>query len=217
MRSIFSYDGPLFRIAERLGNLVLLNLLYLIFCIPIITIGPATVALRYVTLKYAENTEDRVWAPFIHSFRQNLKQGILVGVITTALGAFLAWDLYLIYQIVDSGAVVDKVMLFAVALACVLYLMCTAYVYPLLARFDNSLKQMFRTAIILAIRHLPATVCMAVISAAPIVLLMYHPTTFLIALTFYFLLGFATIALLQDKLIYRIFWQYTPKEEISEE
>lgn len=217
MRSIFSYDGPLFRIAERLGNLILLNLLYLIFCIPIITIGPATVALRYVTLKYAENVEDRVWAPFIHSFRQNLKQGILVGVIATILGAFLAWDLYLIYQIVDSGAVVDKVMLVAVALACVLYLMATAYIYPLIARFENSLKQMLRTAIILAIRHLPATVCLAIISAAPIVLLMYHPTTFVITLALYFFVGFAAIAYFQDKLIYRIFQQYTPKEEETDE
>lgn len=213
MKSIFSPDGAFFRFTERATNLVVLNLLYLIFCIPIITIGPATTALRYVTLKYAANEEDRVWAPFIHSFKQNLKQGIVVGLITTGLGVFLALDLFWIYQIVDGGAAMDKFMLFMVALACALYLMGTAYVYPLLARYDNSLKQMFRTAIILAIRHLPATVCMAVISAAPILLLMYTPTTFMLSLTFYFFIGFALIAFLQDKFITRIFWQYTPREE----
>lgn len=212
MKSIFSHEGVLFRFAERLGNLILLNLLYLLFCIPIVTIGPATAALHYVTLKYAANEEDRVWAPFIHSFRQNLKQGILVGLIATAVGVFLAFDLYWIYQMVNAGQAFDKVVLVLVSLACIVYLMMTAYIYPLLARYDNSLKQMFRTAIILAIRHLPATLCMAVISAAPIILLMYTPTTFMVSLTFYFFIGFAAIAFLHDKLIHRIFLQYTPKE-----
>ena len=202
----------MFRITERLTNLVVLNLLYLVFCIPIVTIGPATAALHYVTLKYAANEEDRVWAPFIHSFRQNLKQGILVGLIATAVGVFLAFDLYWIYQMVNAGQAFDKVVLVLASLACIVYLMMTAYIYPLLARYDNSLKQMFRTAIILAIRHLPATLCMAVISAAPIILLMYTPTTFMVSLTFYFFIGFAAIAFLHDKLIHRIFLQYTPKE-----
>ena len=104
-----------------------------------------------------------------------------------------------------------------VSLACVIYLMMTAYIYPMLARYDNSLKQMFRTAVILAIRHLPATLCMAVISAAPIILLMYTPTTFMLTLTFYFFFGFAFIAFLHDKMIALIFRQYTPKETTEEE
>ena len=216
MKSILSPEGPLFRITERLTNLVMLNLLYLAFCIPIVTIGPATAALHYVTLKYATNEEDRVWAPFIHSFRQNLKQGILLGLITTGVGVFLAFDLYWIYQMVSAGQAFDKVVLVIVSLACIVYLMMTAYIYPLLARYDNSLKQMFRTALILAIRHLPATLCMAVISAAPILLLMYTPTTFMLTLTFYFFIGFAAIAFMHDKLISRIFMQYTPKESEEE-
>lgn len=217
MKSIFSYEGMLFRITERIGNLVLLNFLYLLFCIPVVTIGPATVALRYVTLKYAANEEDRVWAPFIHSFKQNLKQGIQVGLITTGLGVFLAFDLYYIYQMVSDGIAFEKLILVLVSLACVVYLMATGYIYPLLARYDNSLKQMLRTAVILAIRHLPATICLAIISAAPILMLMYTPVTFMLALSFYFFIGFSTIAFLQDKLIVRIFWQYTPRGETSEE
>lgn len=216
MKSIFSHDGVLFRITERLGNLILLNLLYLIFCIPIVTIGPATVALHYVTLKYAANEEDRVWEPFIHSFKQNLKQGIIVGLLTAVVGVFLAFDLYYIYQMVSAGQTLDKVALVLVSLACIVYLMATAYIYPLLARYENSIRQMLRTATILAIRHLPATVCMAIISAAPILMLMYTPLTFMLALSFYFFIGFSAIAFLQDKLIVRIFWQYTPREENPE-
>ena len=134
MKNIFSPEGALFRIVERLTNLVVLNLLYLLFCIPIITIGPATAALHYVTLKYAANEEDRVWAPFIHSFKQNFKQGIIVGFLTTVVGVFLAFDLYWIYQMVNAGQAFDKIVLVLVSLACIIYLMVTAYIYPLLAR-----------------------------------------------------------------------------------
>ena len=217
MRKIFSPDGALFRIVERLTNLVVLNLLYLLFCVPIFTIGPATAALHYVTLKYVANEEDRVWAPFIHSFKQNFKQGIAVGLGSTAVGVFLAFDMYWIYQMVNAGQTFDKVVLVLVSLACIVYLMMTAYIYPLLARYDNSTKQMFRTALILAIRHLPATLCLAAISAAPIILLMYTPTTFMLVLTFYFFIGYAAIAYLHDKLIHRIFIQYTPAEPVEDQ
>ena len=216
MKSILSPEGALFRIIERLTNLVALNLLYLIFCIPIVTIGPATTALHYVTLKYAANEEDRVWAPFFHSFKQNLKQGMIVGVVSTLLGAALAWALWFNYYNLQSGDTFAMTMLVVAGLSCVIYLMIMAYIYPLLARYDNNLKQMCRTAMVLAIRHLPATVCLAIISAAPIFLLMYTPTTFMLTLTFYFFIGFAAIALMHDKLIYRIFRQYTPEETPAE-
>lgn len=217
MKSIFSHDGVLFRITERIGNLILLNLLYLIFCIPIVTIGPATAALHYVTLKYAADEEDRVWAPFIHSFKQNLKQGMIVGLIATVLGVGLAFSMYYIYQMVSAGLALDKIVMVMISLACILYLMATGYIYPLLARYENSIKQMLRTALVLAIRHLPVTVCMGIISGAPILMLMHTPVTFMIALSFYFFIGFSAIAFLQDKLVVRIFWQYTPREEMIEE
>lgn len=217
MKKIFGPDSALFGIMERLINLVLLNMLYMLFCIPIVTIGPATAALHYVTLKYAANEEDRVWAPFIHSFKQNLKQGMILGVILTAIGAFLAWDIYLLYPIASTQQPITLVLLALVALASIIYLMITAYIYPMLARYDNSLMQMLRTSTILAIRHLPATVCLAIISAAPIAMLFGKMSMALIALGFYSIIGFAAIAFMHDKLIYRIFIQYTPKEPSEEE
>lgn len=217
MKSIFSPDGVLFHIAERVGNLILLNLLYIVCCIPIVTIGPATAALHYVTLKYAADEEDRVLKPFLHSFRQNMKQGMIIGLLSTALGVFLALDLYYMYQIASNGTLFNKVALVAVALACLLYLMVMTYVYPLLARYDNSLKQMLRTALILAITHLPATVCMTVLSLAPILLLLYTFSATLLSIAFYLFIGFAAIAFFQDKLMVRIFWQYTPRTTEDEE
>jgi len=208
MKSIFSPDGPLYNLAERLGNLVLLNMLYLLFCIPIVTIGPASAALRYVTLKYATNDEDRVFAPFWHSFKQNLKQGMIIGIVRTAITLFLAYDLYYIlvtWRYISNNTVYDKVILVLVALACFVYILVSRYIYPMLARYDNSTRQLIRTSLVLAVRHLPATLCMTLLTAAPIVLMMYTMTSFALVLTFYVFIGFAALAYLQDKLIVRIF------------
>lgn len=208
MKSIFSFDGPLFAFVERIGNLMILNFLFLVCSLPIVTIGPAMTAMHYVTLKMARDEEEMILKPFLHSFKQNLKQGIVVGLITFAAGAFLAYDLYIIYQLMMTGGFLDKVIFVVILLAFIVYWMITVYIYPMLARYDNSTKQMFRTAALLAVRHLPATVCMGIISLAPVILLMYTPTTFLVALLFYMVLGFATVAFLQDKLMVRIFAQY---------
>ena len=216
MKSIFSFDGPLFAFVERIGNLMILNFLFIVFSLPIVTIGPAMTAMHYVTLKMARNEEEGILMPFLHSFKQNLKQGIAVGLLTFGVGIFLAYDLYIIYQLMMTGGFLDKIFFVVILLAFIVYWMVMVYIYPMLARYDNSTKQMFRTATLLAVRHLPATVCMAIISLAPVVLLMYTPTTFLLALLFYMVLGFATVALMQDKLMVRIFAQYTSDGEQNE-
>jgi uncharacterized membrane protein YesL len=217
MKKIFSPDSALFSIVESLINMMLLNMLYLLFCIPIVTIGPATAALHYVTLKYVSKEEERVWAPFIHSFKQNLKQGMIIGVIATGIGAFLAFDLYVLYPQAMNGSWPYMVLFLMVVLASIIYLMIMAYVYPLLARYDNSLKQMLRTALVLSIRHLPATACLAVISAAPIAMMFGNLAMVVFALGFYCIIGFSAIAFFHDQLIYRIFIQYTPRENPEEE
>lgn len=210
-------NGKLFQTVEKIGNLIVLNFLYILFCIPIVTIGPATAAMHYVTLKMIRDEEDVILRPFLHSFKQNLKQGVVVGLITFGVGVFLSFDLYYIYQMMMAGALLDKIVFVVVLFAFLVYWMLTVYIFPLLAQFDNSTKQMFRTAAILAIRHLPATLCMGVISLAPVVLLMYTPQTGLVSMLFYAILGFAAVALMQDKLMVRIFNQYIPAETSGEE
>ena len=217
MKSIFSPEGVLFNIAEKIGNLMILNFIYIICCLPVFTIGPATIAMHSVALKLATDEEEGILMPFLRSFRLNFKQGLLVGLILTATGIFLAFDLYYIYQLMMTGGIIDMAVFVIVLVSCLVYLIASIYVYPMLAKFDNTTKQTFKTAALLAVRHLPATVCMLVIGVAPVIMLLYTPTTMAIALMFYMLLGFAAVAMLQGKFMIRIFLQYIPREESAEE
>ena len=215
--NLFNIDSPLVRFLEKLANIMILNWLMLIFCIPIVTIGPAITAVYWVTLKMVRNEEGGIIHDFIHSFRVNLKQGMVVGLIVIGIGALLGLEIYWMYQTSRMGGAFDQVILGLVIFLAVLFLMMVNYVWALLAKFNNSTRQLFRTARALAIRHLIASVVMAFIAAVPVLMLMYSPASMTIAAVFYLWLGIPGIAFLQSTLLVRIFDQYLPSDDENSE
>ena len=212
MRNLLSFDSPIHKFVDKFANLMILNFLTMICCIPIITAGPALTSLFYVTMKMVRNEEGGILRNYFHSFRTNFLQGMLVGLIVIFAGAFLGLDLYYIYQMLADGKFYDFIVLVVICVSLILYFMASAYVYPLLAKFENSTKQLLRTALLLSIRHLPATLAIMVISLAPFLMLIYTPMTSALAMIFYLVLGFAAIAYFQSVFFVRIFDQYIPKE-----
>ena len=71
MRNLFSMDSGIFRFLTRLADLMILNILFIVCCIPIVTIGASVTSLYYVTLKMAVNEEGYIAKAFLKSFRQN--------------------------------------------------------------------------------------------------------------------------------------------------
>lgn len=210
--SFFSVDSPLMRFLEKIGNLVILNFVMLICCIPIVTIGPAVTAVYWVTLKLVRNEEGGIIQDFFHSFRVNLKQGIVVGLIAIGVSAFLLLEIYWTYQTAQMGNVFDKVVLVLLLFLFALFSMTMNYVWPLMAKFNNTTRQFFKTARALAVRHIVATIVMGVISLVPVLMLMYTPASLAMAVLFFVFIGFAAIAYFHSVFVVRIFDQYLPAE-----
>ena len=74
MRSFFDLDNPFIQFLNRLTDVVILNVICLICCIPIVTIGTSITALNYVTMKMARNEEGYIVRDFFKSFRENFRQ-----------------------------------------------------------------------------------------------------------------------------------------------
>lgn len=215
---LFNPDSPLMRFFEKAANCFVLNVMLIICSLPIITIGPAITAVYWVALKMVRNEESGIIQEFLHSFRVNLKQGIIVGLIVLGFGVFLAFELYWTYQIVQDGFFFDKFVFAFLIFMSAVYIMTSSYIWPLLAKYNNSTKQLFRTATALAVRHIMATVVIGVIAAIPIIMLMYSLTTQAFALLFYLLLGIPAVAYFQSIFMVRIFDQYpTSDAEESED
>jgi uncharacterized membrane protein YesL len=129
--------------------------LVLLFSVPVITAGPALTAGYYVALKAVEGSEYKIWQGFWHSFRQNLKQGIVLGLIVFVPCGLLLFALQHMYE--NGGYSVPYIL---VLLVYVLIAASAVYVFPLLSRFDNTVIDTLRIAVSTAFHFLTSTIIM---------------------------------------------------------
>lgn len=162
MSGLLNLDGPVMQFITKVVYSVYLNILWFICCLPIVTIGASTTALYYVTLKIVKNEEGNLTQSFFHSFKENFKQGTQIWLILFALGAVLGVDGYVLYHMRFEN--VFWTLLTAVFIvAAVAYGIVLLYIFPLLARFSNSTKSMFKNSLMIGMRFLLCTALMAAI------------------------------------------------------
>ena len=155
-------ESKLMLIFTKIAYSAYLNILWFLCCIPVITAGASTTALFYVTLKIAKNEEGNITKAFFRSFRENLRQSTLIWLILLALGIILSVDGYVLYHMRFENVFWTLcTAVFCVAAAA--YAIVLMYIFPLLARFDNTVGAMFKNALFIGVRFLFCTVLMAVI------------------------------------------------------
>lgn len=209
LRSIFDMDSGFFRVLSRVADLMILNLIFVACCIPIVTIGPALTAMYYVTLKMADNEEGYIVRGFFKSFRQNFRQALIIWVIMLLIGALLATDLLILRE--ASGTLLQFMRVFILA-TLIVYLMVLIYVFPILARFENSVKATMKNALFMAILDFPRTILMAAIIGVSVFITLYNSYTFWYGILIWIMLGFACIAYVNSRFFTKIFRKYIPEE-----
>lgn len=211
MERFFNMDNKFFSFMGKVADLCILNLVCILCCIPVVTAGASLTALYYVTLKMIRNEEAYIFRSFFKSFKQNFRQATVINLIMLAA----AFVLYLDTKIVGGMETsTGKVLGIIFALFTLIYLIVFLYVYPLLAKFYNSIKNTFKNAFLMGIRHLPYTFLMLVICACPLLILLIPSFQVLsIMLMLFVLLGPAVIAYCNSWFFVRIFDKYIPEEE----
>ena len=218
MNRFFNMDNKFFVFMGRVADLLLLNFLCILCCIPIVTAGASITALYYVTLKMARDEESYIVRSFFRSFKQNFKQATIINIIMLLTAAVLFIDLRIAKA--GSGAMYKGLFSLFIAFA-LIYAMILLYIYPILAKFFNSVKNTFVNAFLMSVRHLPPTLLMLVISASPLLLMWlfayvsYAQFTSILIMLF-ILMGFSTLAYWKSKIFVKIFDNYIPKDENDE-
>lgn len=162
MSEFFNPDNSIMRFITKIANSVYLNILWLVCSLPVVTIGASTTSLFYVTLKMAKNEEGNITAAFFRSFRDNFKQATKIWLILLAAGIVFALDGYVFYHMrFENMLWTIGTAIFLVALAA--YAIILMYIFPLLARFDNTTFAMFKNSLFIGMRFFLCTVLMAVI------------------------------------------------------
>ena len=167
---IFNLDSPLMQFLGIVADLMIINILTMLCCLPIITVGPALTAAHYVCLKMVRDEECYIVRSYFKSFKENFKQGVLIWLIILAAILILAGDYYIITK---SGLEFSKVLTTAIIVVAIVLLMVTIFVFPTLAKFDNTIKATFKNAFFMAILQLPKTALMVVLYVAPVVIMAF--------------------------------------------
>ena len=162
MNHLFNLDGPVLQFINKIVYSVYLNILWFLCFIPVITVGASTTALFYVTLKIAKNEEGNITKAFFHSFRQNFRQGTLIWLILLAAGIILGVDGYVLYHMRFEN-LFWTLCTAVFCVAAIAYAIVLMYIFPLLARFDNTTGAMFKNALFIGVRFLFCTVLMAAV------------------------------------------------------
>lgn len=195
----------------RVADIIILNILFIVCCLPIVTIGASATAMYYVTLKMVRDEDSHIAGSFFKSFKENFKQATIIHIIMLIAGIILFFDLRIVTSM--TGALSNVLYCFLVAFS-LIYVILLLYIYPVLAKFYNTIKNTFNNAFLMSIRHLPYTLLMLVISAIPIIpFFVSNAQLQSTAVMLIVLLGFATIAYCHSFFFRKIFDNYIPKED----
>ena len=209
---IFDLDSPLMNVLNKMADLMWLNILTLICCIPVITAGAALTSMHYVALKIVRNEESYITRSFFKSFKTNFRQATLIWLLLMLVAAILGGDYYIITK---SGMQFSQVLVVLIMAAGVLVICTSLYVFPVLAKFDNTILNTIKNAFFMAIGNLPRTLLMAAVIVGSIVLTFLSQQTIAIGLLVWIMCGFALIAFLNAHILVKVFDRYIPTDEES--
>ena len=194
-------NSPFFQFMNTLAEYILLNFLWLICCIPIVTVGASTTALYYVTMQTAREEHSYIARSFFRSFKENFKQSTIIWLIMFLIGAILTFNVSFWFTMKST---IGNILGALISVALLLYIFTLFYVFPLLARFNNTVKQTMKNAMFISLQNLKQTLIITVVNILIVLVLYLLP----ISAVFFVLFGFAFFAYLNSFQFVKVFKCY---------
>ena len=198
-------DGKFVKVLNRIADLVGLNLLAILFCIPIITIGASITAVYGCIFRIQEKREGYLTKDFWKLFKECFRSSTIIYLVGVAVVAML----YLDYQIFATDSRLDILQVLGVA-GGILVAEIFTYAFPMESYFENSLKATVKNALLLGISNIPYTLLMLGINVFPFFLVARIPVTFGI----WFLIGISGVAWINSFFLKKIFSKVRIRKDV---
>lgn len=206
MGKLFDLDSPIMSFFSKMADLIGLNILAFICCIPIVTAGASMTALHYVCLKLVRNEEGYIVKSFFKSFKQNFKQATIIWLIWLGVMLIFFGDLMIfMYSGIEFPGWLRVVFLAVVLLS----IFATMHVFPILSRFENTVGNTYKNSLLMGVLAFPKTILMMVAWVVPALLAVFIPPLTPIALC----LGISGPAFISALLYNGTFKRFEPQEE----
>lgn len=195
---LFDLDSKFMQYANKFADLMGLNLLTLLCCLPIVTIGASITAMHHVLLAIYRNEESYITRSFFKSFKENFKQATIIWLIYLGVLLALIADFYVIYKM---DLEINAFFKYGLGFVAVLFAFSFMWVFVLQSRYENKITVTIRNSIVVGGSHFLYSVMMLILSAMPLVLLLVWE----MAVPLVFLYGFTIPGILHTMLYSRVF------------
>ena len=206
-------ENPVMIFMEKVFNMMLANILFLICSIPVITIGASLTGMIQVVQDQIYNEEQPVIRRFFEAFRENFKQATAAFLMLAVFLVGMTCNALLVLTYLRGWVAQILYILLAVLTAVVLCIM--SYLFPMLVRYRNSLRDHLNNSLILSVVKLPRTLLMLFLNLLFFLIPFFSFKIFLATLVFWLIIGFAFIAYSDTRILVPVFKQMEEKNTVE--
>lgn len=206
-------DNVVTRFLNMLADLVVLNLLWLVFSVPLITIGASTSAMYSVMMNILKKEEGYIARSFIKAFKVNLKKGTAIWCIFLIPAIVFILDFMAAKTLGDFGVVLQGILIIAGSLMTGI----GVYALSLQALYENTVINTLKNAIILTFIRLPYTLLLIFITVGAILITCATIRTLMIGIVIWIFIGGSSLAGIQCLILKRVFQITFPEREKIDE
>lgn len=170
MRNFFGSDSTLMKVLGKMFDMAYLSLVFILFCLPVVTIGASLTALYYTTVKVIRRERGYVFQEFLRSFKLNFVTATIFWVLQVVLLFVMDFNVSTVVEqdggkigIMSGAYIVIGVFIYAISV----------YAYPILSRFDMKRTKMLRLAFYMMLKHFYCTIPMVILSAGSILAIVF--------------------------------------------
>lgn len=203
-------DNFIHTFLNKLGDIIIANMLFIFFSVPLITIGPALTALYHCMLRTVKGNNNGTIKTFLRAFKDNFIQSLIIWLLIAMVSLLLIGNNQFLAGIPDGFA---QIFLYLTRFVMFLLGTFTLYIFPVIAAFSNKLILLAKNALILAFIHFPTTLIMGSTFVLPMYITYVDLKLQPLYVCCWFFFGFGLIAYVHSLLLYRIFKKLLPPED----
>ncbi len=179
MRGLLNFEGPFMSGLIKILTLIMLSAVWVILCLPVLTAGPATTAFYYTIQKNVKYNRGYAFQCFWDSFRENFKQSFIAGLIVIAMMAVVFLDYGALKVLSQSGKIPEgfEAVSYIMGVAVLVY---AVWLFACIARFENTLGNVLKNAVMLLIANLPCSILIFILGAVAALIIWLVPPAILI-------------------------------------
>lgn len=198
---MFKLDSPLMNFLNKVADVIILNILFMVFSIPVITVGASFSAAYYMAFKMVKDEESYIIRGFWKAFKENFVQATIIWLLMIAAVVVIILDYRIILY---SGIEFARWIRISIIVVTVALLLGMEFVFPMQARFINTVKNTIKNSFLMAFSHLPTSILLVAAYVVPVVVWYFIPQSLPLLIVLYF----GAVIYVKAFMLLRVFKKY---------